>query len=185
MTSNKNVISKNNTELELNSQLFIELFEADRKRIYAYIYAFVMDKATADDLFQETSMTLWHEFDKFQPNTSFAKWANAIVFNRVRSYRRENTKLSYGLSDELLNELSDTATYDTSSEKRWNALQLCRSKLREIDQKLYDNFYIKNLTANQIADNTGRSIPAIRKSIHNLRKKLFDCIDQKKREGLF
>lgn len=185
MTLKNNIINKNNGAIRDTSKQFIELFEAERKRIYAYIYAYVMDKAAADDIFQETSMILWREFDKFEPNSSFTKWANAIVFNRVRVYRRNNNKLTFGLSEELMNEISDSVSFDETRENRWAALQACRAQLLAADHHLYEDFYLKNLKAQQIADNTGRSIYAIRKSIHKLRKKLFDCVDRKKREGLF
>ncbi|WAJ71696.1 sigma-70 family RNA polymerase sigma factor [Catenovulum adriaticum] len=185
MTLKNNLVNKNNKAIENTSQQFIQLFEADRKRIYAYIYAYVMDKSAADDIFQETSIILWREFEKFEPHTSFSKWANGIVFNRVRVYRRQNNKLSYGLSESLMNEIADAGTFDSSSEQRWNILESCRAQLLAADQILYENFYLKNLKAQEIADKTGRSIFAIRKSVHKLRKKLFDCVDRKKHEGLF
>ncbi|WP_016957754.1 sigma-70 family RNA polymerase sigma factor [Catenovulum agarivorans] len=176
--------NNNGTELVDTSAQFLALFEAERKRIYAYIYAFVGDKAAADDIFQETSTILWREFDKFTLGTSFTKWSNAIVFNCVRTFRRNNKSL-VGLSDEVLNELVANADYSQSSEQRWNALQSCRAQLPESDQRLYQDFYVENQNAQEIAGNTGRSIFGVRKSIHRLRKKLFDCVDRKKREGIF
>lgn len=169
--------------LSIQTSEFIELFEAERKRLYAYIYAYVMDKTVADDIFQETSMILWREFEKFELGSSFTKWSNGIVFNRIRVYRRENKKHSLCLSDELLQEISSNLDYETSSENKWNALQFCRAQLSLPDQRLYEYFYVKNLDAQSIADKSGRSIFAIRKSVHKLRKKLFDCVDRKKAEG--
>ena len=187
------------SELSISDQ-FISLFEADRNRLYAYIYAYVIDKTAADDIFQETSLTLWREFNTFELNTSFSKWANGIAFNRVRVYRRNNKKLVLGLSEDLMESITNTISQDTyenemhlqttvgnyvvnnpnSLDNRWNALQFCREQLREADQQLYESFYVKNLKAQEVADSTGRSIFAIRKSVHKLRKKLFDCVERKK-----
>ncbi|MGJ8691823.1 MAG: sigma-70 family RNA polymerase sigma factor [Thalassotalea sp.] len=178
------MVKKNNAPVKSVSQQFTRLFEADRNRLYSYIYAYVMDKSAADDIFQETSMTLWREFDNFELNTNFTKWANGIAFNRVRVYRRSNKKLVFGLSEELMDSISVTISKDESNTQRWTALQHCRSLLREADQQLYQYFYVQNLKAQELADKTGRSIFAIRKSIHKLRKKLFDCVDNKKREEL-
>ena len=141
----------------------------------------------ADDIFQETSMTLWREFETFELNTNFSKWANGIAFNRVRVYRRNNKHLVLGLSDELMDAIDNVTSKDehlTSNSHRWDVSQDCRAQLRVEEQQIYDSFYVKNLKAQAVADETGRSIFAIRKVVHKLRKKLFDCVDRKKGEEL-
>lgn len=168
--------------VQSSSELFLSLFEADRKRLYAYIFAFVTNASAADDIFQETSMVLWREFEKFTPGTNFSKWANGIAFNRIREYRRANKKMMLGLSEEVLEALVEVQTQEQEKEKRWQMLQTCRGDLPEHTQGLYEDFYVKNLKAQQIAEQSGRSIFAIRKSIHKLRKVLFDCVEQKMRK---
>jgi RNA polymerase sigma-70 factor (ECF subfamily) len=166
-----------------NDELFMTLFEADRRRLYAYIYAYVMSKAAADDIFQETSMVLWKEFAKFEPNTDFAKWANGIAFNRIRVFRRDNKKYSLGLSEELSLEIDDSVDQLSLSATRWDILQRCLSGLKGPEFELYQAFYVNNQKAAEIAEHTGRSIFAIRKVIHKLRKKLFDCADLNSQRG--
>ena len=178
-------ITVNNQELiSKERELFITLFEADRKRLYAYIFTFMGNSSAADDIFQETSMTLWKEFSSFQPGTNFSKWANGIAFNRIRTYRRKNKKYSLGLSDSMLESLSQTEAANTEEEKKWRILQDCRSNLPDHSRELYENFYVKNLKAQEVADSSGRSIFAIRKAIHKLRKKIFDCVDSKRQERM-
>ncbi|MCM8533591.1 MAG: sigma-70 family RNA polymerase sigma factor [Lentisphaeraceae bacterium] len=177
-----NQIEKKVTSLELGgAELFISLFEADRNRLYSYIFAFMSDAVATDDIFQETSMVLWREFNKFTPGTSFSKWANGIAFNRIREYRRKNKKYAVGFSEEMLESLLEVVEKDVEEDTKWIALQACRKDLPEHTLELYEDFYVKNHKAQQIADKSGRSIFAIRKAIHKLRKKLFDCVDRKKR----
>ncbi|MCF2948867.1 sigma-70 family RNA polymerase sigma factor [Paraglaciecola aquimarina] len=191
------------SNLQTLSEHFNALFEADRSRLYAYIYAYVIDKSAADDIFQETSLILWREFHNFELNTNFSKWANGIVFNQVRVYRRNNKKFVLGLSEDLMESITNSISKDTyenemhlqttghndlvnnpnSLDSRWNALQYCRELLSETDKQLYESFYVKNIKAQELVEKTGRSIYAIRKSVHKLRKKLFDCVDRKKHEG--
>ena len=178
------MIENKETLTKADPDLFVSLFEADRNRLYSYIYAYMMDHTATDDIFQETSMTLWREFEKFEPGTNFSKWANGIAFNRVRVYRRNNKKFSLGLSEEIMVSISETISKEDYTETRWETLQECRTHLRDEDKKLYEDFYVKNKKAQEVADDTGRSIFAIRKAVHKLRKKLFDCVDRKKREGL-
>ncbi|GEA12941.1 sigma-70 family RNA polymerase sigma factor [Alteromonas sp. KUL49] len=165
-----------------SAEVFKVLFEKDRRRLYAYIFAFVSDRAIADDVFQETSLTLWKEFDKFELGTNFSKWANVIAFNRIRRMRQEKGKYQLGLSEDFLTEFNNNmAQFDTdmvTKEKRWQQLEQCCALLSSPLKSIYQGFYVQNLTAQNIADNTGRSIHAIRKSVHKLRKRLFDCVDK-------
>ncbi|MCM8535946.1 MAG: sigma-70 family RNA polymerase sigma factor [Lentisphaeraceae bacterium] len=181
MTS-ENQIEKVQASLEQQRpELFVSLFESDRNRLYSYIFAFMADSVAADDIFQETSMVLWREFSKFTIGTNFSKWANGIAFNRIREYRRKNKKYAVGFSEEMLESLVEVAEKDVDEDSKWSVLQACRKNLAEHTHKLYEDFYVQNLKAQQIADKTGRSIFAIRKAIHKLRKKLFDCVEEKKR----
>ncbi|WP_016957784.1 sigma-70 family RNA polymerase sigma factor [Catenovulum agarivorans] len=166
---------------------FKKLFEADKNRLYTYIYAFVSNQAIADDIFQETSLTLWQEFEKFELGTNFSKWANVIAFNRVRHHRQANKKYQLGLSDDFLQEFSNNiaileSQYGTQ-EQKWRYLEHCRSLLSDPLKQIYHNFYVENLTAQDLADKTGRSIHAIRKSVFKLRKKLYDCVEKKVQEA--
>lgn len=165
------------------TSLFAELFEQDKNRLYTYIYTFVSNHSIADDIFQETCLTLWQEFDKFEPNSNFSKWANVIAFNKVRHYRRAQKKYQLGLSDDFLQEFSQNIAVIESQalphEQKWRHLEYCRSLLSAPLAEMYQRFYIDNLTAPEIAESTGRSIHAIRKVVHKLRKKLFDCVEQK------
>lgn len=162
---------------------FSELFDADKKRLYCYIYAYVSNSTDADDIFQETCLTLWREFETFELGTNFTKWANTIAFNRVLAFRRKQNKYSLGLSDDFLDEfsanLSIIETNAVAHERKWQHLESCCTQLPDTLKKIYQQFYRENLTADDIATKTGRSIYAIRKAIHKLRKKIFDCVDKK------
>ncbi|WP_235207762.1 MULTISPECIES: sigma-70 family RNA polymerase sigma factor [unclassified Alteromonas] len=172
----------NHGSLKQASDAFATLFESEKQRLYSYIYAFVLDKAAADDIFQETSVILWKEFETFEQGTSFRKWSNTIVFNCVRTYRRQQKKLVLGLSDELFEQLISSSSHQENSDEKWRILQHCVSHLSDSAYQLYFGFYIENLSAQALADKTGRSIFGIRKSIHLLRRTLFDCVDKEKAE---
>lgn len=187
LSNNEQSLAEKSAMTTLRSSLFAQLFEADKNRLYAYIFAYVADSAAADDIFQETSLTLWREFEKFEPDTSFSKWANGIAFNRIRVYRRSQQKYTLGLSDDFLKEFSETIAIVESriepQSYKWQHLQHCSGLLTPALQKIYQAFYVNNLKAKDVAEDTGRSITAIRKSVHKLRKKLFDCVEHKVREG--
>lgn len=183
-TSNSGQKRAKSRAVELfHSKNFSELFEADKNRLYSYIYAFVSDSSAADDIFQDTCLTLWKEFDKFEEGTNFSKWANGIAFNRVLSFRTKQKKYTLGLSDDFLHEFRDSLSVIEdaliTSELKWRYLEQCCDALPSSLKPIYNAFYVNNFTAKDIAEKTGRSIHAIRKAIHKLRKNLFDCVQSK------
>ena len=50
---------------------FVALFAAHDRGIYKHILTLLVDPATTQEVFQETSVTLWQKFDEFQPGSSF------------------------------------------------------------------------------------------------------------------
>ncbi|WP_016954227.1 sigma-70 family RNA polymerase sigma factor [Catenovulum agarivorans] len=182
---------RTNTDLAsaklFNSEAFAELFEADKDRLYTYIYAFVNNSAAADDIFQETCLALWKDFHKFEQGTNFTKWANGIGFNRVLSFRRQHKKYTLGLSDDFLVDfektLADSEANIVVQEAKLGYLEHCRALLSDPMKKIFNSFYIESKTAQEVADDTGRSVFAIRKAVHKMRQKIFDCVDEKEQEG--
>jgi RNA polymerase sigma-70 factor (ECF subfamily) len=165
---------------------FLTLFEADKNRLYSYIHVFVGRSHAADDVFQETCLTLWKEFANFEIGTSFSKWANGIAFRRVLAFRRQNKKYALGMSDEFLEEfyfsMVESETRSTHQETKLAYLEHCRALLSVPLQQIYEYFYIQNFNAQEVANHTGRSIHAIRKAVHKMRQKIFDCVDAKEQE---
>ncbi|WP_245623502.1 sigma-70 family RNA polymerase sigma factor [Catenovulum maritimum] len=166
---------------------FEQLLEVDKSRLYAYIHAFVGDPSAADDIFQETCLTLWQEFDKFELGTNFSKWANVIAYYRIENFRRSNKRYQLGLSEDFLNEFSHNISVFESNrdnwEQKWRHLEHCRSLLSAPLKEVYQSFYLESLTAKQIATNTGRSVHAIRKVIHKIRTQLLACVNKKQQEA--
>lgn len=183
----KSCSEQQNEALLFHSSLFGQLFEADKKRLYAYIFAYMQEKPATDDIFQECCLTLWKEFEQFEPDTNFSKWANSIAFNRIQAFRRTDQRYELGRSDDFLQEFSQNLETIESlalpQEQKWLYLERCCSLLPPPLQNIYHSFYKNNQTAQEIADTSGRSIRAIRKAVHKLRKRLFDCVEEKIEES--
>lgn len=166
---------------------FEQLLEVDKSRLYAYIHAFVGDPTAADDIFQETCLTLWQEFDKFELGSNFSKWAKVIAYYRIENFRRSNKPYQLGLSEDFLKEFSHNISVFESNqnnqEQKWQYFEHCRSLLSAPLKEVYQSFYLESLTAKQIAANTGRSVHAIRKVIHKIRTQLLACVNKKQQEA--
>lgn len=183
-----NPLIKTDAKHELSASqraYFLECLEKDQRRLYAYIYAFLSDPHACDDVFQETCVTLWRDFFNFTPGTNFSKWANGIAFNRIRNYRKKHKNTVVGFSEEFLECLEAKMGSEAEVQhQRWNTLKKCREKLSDKQKQVYQHFYVENSTAEQVATTLGRSVHAIRKSVAQIRKSLFDCVDITHHAGL-
>ncbi|MCM8532269.1 MAG: sigma-70 family RNA polymerase sigma factor [Lentisphaeraceae bacterium] len=166
-------------------EAFSKLYLENQRLIYSYIFSTVANKAVADDIFQETGVTLWKKFATFQEGTSFLHWAKAIAKFKLKEYWRKIGRDKLVLCEDLSNEIHEQQSQmHDGLNKRQRQLQYCIESLPSNNREIVQKFYQEKKTADELSTLTGRSIFAIRKSIHKIRKKLFDCIDQNL-EGLY
>ena len=75
--------------------------------VRGFIRALVRDRHLADDILQETFLTVSRKAADFQPGTSFPRWACAVARLKVlETLRRERGSLKY-LSEEAIEALTD------------------------------------------------------------------------------
>lgn len=161
-------------------ETFVQLYAQNHRRLYAYILAFEHDRAAADEVFQETSLILWREFPKFRQDAAFLPWATAISFNQLRKYWRLKKRNRRVFHDELIEQLADDASrLGEELDDRRLALGECVKKLPERDRQLIDLYYGSKATANVVAEQWGRSVHTVYKSLQRIRGLLMDCIERR------
>lgn len=159
---------------------FLKLFTRDQLRVFGYILALVHNRNDAQDIFQETSLVLWREFETYDPDRPFLPWALGVARNQVlkfwRSRKRDQHVFSDGLAETLAAEAATTAAERVD---RSEALQSCVQKLPERQRQLIDWFYGQNLAAGDIAQRWDRSVHAVYKALKVMRRNLMQCVEQK------
>ena len=164
-------------------ELFSRLYRENQRLIYSYIFSVMADKTAADDIFQETGIVLWKKFCEFNEGTSFLHWAKAIAYFKIKEYRKKCNRDKLVLSEDLVLQLNQQAEQmQEGLNRRQRQLSNCLENLPDHNRTIVKSFYEEKKTADELAKKLGRSIFAIRKSIHKIRKKLFECIDLKLRE---
>ncbi|HTN73977.1 MAG TPA: sigma-70 family RNA polymerase sigma factor [Pirellulaceae bacterium] len=160
-------------------ETFVRLFAQHHRQLYAYILAFEHDRAAADEVFQETSLILWREFAQFRTGAPFLPWATAISFNQLRKFWRQRKRDRRMLSDPLLDQLAlDAEALAEELDDRRLALADCLRKLPPRDRQLIDLYYGGKSTAGTVAEQMGRSVHTVYKSLQRVRGQLMDCIQQ-------
>lgn len=157
---------------------FVSLWSAHARGVYAYILTLVGNATDADDIFQETSTTLWEKIGEFQPDKDFGAWARGIAHFKVLSHwqvRRPLEHFDEHFIDTVRAEYEDLGS---ELESRFAALHHCLQKLSSRDRKLIETRYYGNRPAKEVAAKVGRSVVGVYKALRRIREGLFDCIQR-------
>ena len=165
-------------------ELFVQLIGLHQYKIHRYLLSLVPNSHDADDLFQQTNLFLWREFDRFEEGTNFVSWACSVAYHEVLAWRKNRSRERLVFSDDFL--MAVSSQLDLASERielRSQALVNCVDKLpkhhRELIQLRYGELRYGELSRVEvIAEKTGRTTVAVYRMLSRIRRTLFDCVDR-------
>lgn len=166
---------------------FARVFAQHDRWLFGYLVTLLGSPALAEEVFQEVCVVVWREYDKFDVNTNFMKWAGAVAHNQVRKFRREQAKQQRMLSDGVVDLLAaEAVTRSDLLEARRLALHGCLQKLAASDRELVEHCYSDTAsTMRAVAEALGRPANTVYKALNRIRRALHACIErQLSAEGL-
>ncbi|HBO44021.1 MAG TPA: RNA polymerase [Planctomycetaceae bacterium] len=158
---------------------YVRLWTTHGQQVYAYILSLVANRADAEELFQDVSMTLWVKFDQFIPGSDFRAWAYRVALNKVGSFqqlRRHRTLLCTSEALEMVDQaiLAGVGRLDAQHD----ALADCLDKLTPRDRDLIDRRYRQGTSPKAVAEQVGRSATAVYKALSRIHNTLLDCVQR-------
>lgn len=160
-------------------EAFLAHFSRGQPQVQTFIRSLVHDRASADDVFQATSLTLWRKFSTFRPDAEFVPWALGIARNEVLHHWRSRRRDRLVFSEAVLAQLADVAlSVANEADPRQQALESCIEKLPERQRQLVTLFYGQQLPAETIALSWDRTVHAVYKALKVMRRNLMDCVDR-------
>lgn len=157
-------------------ELFVRLHSDAQRQILAFIQTLVFGWANAEEVLQETNVTIWKKREDFDLDTNFMHWANRIAYYKVLKFRENSTK-NHILSNETIKHVaSDLFEMKDSINQEIEALECCIAKLSEKDRKLMQQRYFEEATVQAISDMLGRSARSVYASLKRIRNSLRVCI---------
>jgi len=157
---------------------FVRLFSQHERGLYGYILSLVPNIAEADEVSQETNLLLWKEFNRSDPIRDFGAWARTIAYYQVLAYRKAASRERLQFDTELLDVLADRAAARWDElVARQSCLMDCLSQLSAIKQQIIRLYYRFDMTAKAIAEQLGRRVASVEKTLVRSRLALHDCIE--------
>lgn len=162
---------------EDSHRALVPLLMRHERRLFAYIYTLVPNRHDAEDILQETSLTIYDKFGDFTPGTDFLSWAMRIAWWKVRAARQKHARSKVVFNDEVLEALSETAAgMKEETGVMQTALADCLAKLNERDRRMILTRYERGSGVEQAAAVSGRSLQAAYKALMRLKQVLHDCV---------
>jgi RNA polymerase sigma-70 factor (ECF subfamily) len=123
---------------------------------------------------------LWREYEKFDPDSHFRRWASVIARNRVMRFRTVNNRSARLLSDKAVELLAEEAVeYSQIYEERRLALRGCLEKLPVTDRDLVTACYSDiHQSFREVAQELGRPVNTVYKAIQRVRRVLRECVER-------
>lgn len=155
----------------------VGLLTRNQRKIFAYIYTLVPNRADAEDLLQETSLTIYEKFGDFEPGTDFVAWANRIAWWKVKRAQQKFARSKVVFNQEVMEAVAATAgTMQAEMNDRHKALEWCLKKLNERDRRMVLTRYESGSGVERAAAEAGRSLQAAYKALGRIRQMLMDCV---------
>lgn len=165
------------THANLLQRQFLLLWTQNQRRIFAYIYTLIPHRSDAEDLLQETSITLWEKFEEFEQGTDFVAWGCQVAYWKIRNARRKYARSPIIHDDDLLESLSNKAIAARNElDLRHDALAYCLKQLSDRDHALVMSRYEEDASIKDVAQRAGRTVDAAYKALSRIRQALLDCV---------
>lgn len=151
------------------------LFVRHEGAIRAFVRALQPSLPDADDVLQETFLTVSRKAGDFELGTSFLAWAYGIARLKVLENYRQKKRTNV-LSDEAINALAADAPRGDLLASREDALSRCVEKLAPRSRELLWRRYSGRDDSDKIAESLGMTSTAVRVALSKARAFLRDCV---------
>ncbi len=157
---------------------FLSLFLRSERELFRYVAVLVPNVVDAEDIVQQTAMSLWEKFDSYDPGQPFTPWACRFALNRARQWierrQRWQALLDKGLAEELAQRRQEL---QPQFEQRLKHLEGCLGKLPGGQRSLVEGYYYERASVEMLAQRSGRSEAATYKTLQRIRHALQVCVE--------
>ena len=142
--------------------------------------AIVPRTADAQEILQETAIALWKQIDRYDPAQPFTPWACRFAANKAKEHLRDQGRWKGFLDDEIAAALlARRNQLAPELDRRVGPLHECLSELPEKNRAVIRKYYFDQASIEETAEEVGRSIDAVYKSLQRIRSALMRCINGK------
>lgn len=162
--------------MAMDRSLFMKLYVHAQSPLRSYLYSLLGRREEMDEVFQEVSVILWEEFEKYDETRPFLPWALGIARIQAARWRRERARFAAWLEPEVEAQLARSfVELEDELAGRRLALASCLARLGERAREMLALRYERNLSLQEIALREQRTVNAVNKALAKIRHFLAEC----------
>lgn len=145
-------------------------------RLYAFILSLTGNPNEADDVLQNTNLSLLQKQTAYRPDANFVAWAMQIAYFEVQRHRDSNARAKRRIDDTLLDQLAARAQEsvgEPTAELR--TLRECMLRLSPPEREMLTLRY-GGKSVQAIAERLGRTAGSISQTLYRVRGRLAQCV---------
>ncbi len=147
------------------------LFEQLRRPLFAYFYRLGGDRCVAEDLLQETLLTLHSRIETFNRDCEFMPWAWAIARNKFLEFKRSQSRVTR-LLPQLASAVKPEQNCFCNDVHFATDLRNCLDELSEPTREAFVLRHFQGLSFQEIADLQQVPLPTAKSRVLFALKKL-------------
>jgi len=168
---------------------FCELVRLHQAAVRNFLATYVWDRATVEDLVQETFLSAYKNLAAFRTDAPFRPWLLGIARRNLANYLRDTSRKR---TDPLEEVPAAVARWEAervadrepvATEREVTALRTCIEGLAPATAEMVDSYYLRSLTAVEIAKRVGKDVNAVRMNLMRVRRALRKCVEQRLAAG--
>jgi len=164
---------------EEQEQVFNQILEDNKDRIYRICRIYAVSPIEPQDLFQEVIIHIWRSYSTFKGKSNISTWIYKISLNVCsRSKMKFEKTNNKSIRFESIQFAVTENTPDNNQQEKYQALHSCISTLNKSDQAIIV-LYLDELPYKEIAKITGLTENHIAVKMKRIKKLLFNCITLK------
>lgn len=153
-----------------NKELFDELFQKNRDRVFRLCCMYTGDADLRKDLMQDIFIRVWESMDSFRGEAAMSTWIYRIALNTCLTHIRSQKR---GLQLSRLPESLDVVDLEPGE----NGQPTIESLIRSVNQlpvfeRALITLYLEDLSGKEMAEITGLSEANVRVKIHRIKERL-------------
>ena len=156
-----------------------------RVSVLGYLRGLVRDSFLAEDVFQETCLTVMKRIGTFDRSRDFDAWVRGIARNQARNAVRKESRIKPLPSPELLEAIDqsyDAASAEEMEETRYmlGFLRECMARLGQTQRRMLTLFYNAGSSLSDIGREMAKSPGAVQVALHRVRSALLQCVSERR-----
>ena len=169
--------------MSADRELFDDRFVRAQPAIFRYVAALMLRMDDAEEVFQETCLTLLRRWEDYDPERPFEAWAIGIAKNLIRKSRENAQRRIPVVSNVMIDAVSEAYfAENVEADTRMNALSDCLDNLSDDQRQLVQRCYSDSQPVKAIAESLEMKPHALYKRMERIRHQLFECIERSSAE---